>query len=304
MLRSTLMWLAGNQQSEKMVRGCRVTRSLIDRFVAGENLDEALGRVRDIHSHGQHTTLDLLGENVSSAVDAQAAADAYVQIIGRLRESGFDPNISIKLTMIGLDLDEGATWERLQTIVGRAADLGGFVRVDMEGSDYTEQTLALFRRIHDLHPEHVGIVLQAMLYRTERDVDEMIERRARVRLVKGAYNEPETVAFPLKGDVDAAYRRHLERLLETGTYPAIATHDESILRVARGYAGRMGIGKERFEFQMLYGVRRDLQQQLADDGYNMRVYVPFGTSWYPYFMRRLAERPANVLFVARNVVRS
>ncbi|HAX24633.1 MAG TPA: proline dehydrogenase family protein [Thermomicrobiales bacterium] len=304
MLRSTLMWLAGNQQSEKMVRGCRVTRSLIDRFVAGENLDEALGRVRDIHSHGQHTTLDLLGENVSSAADAQAAADAYVQIIGRLRESGFDPNISIKLTMIGLDLDEGATWERLQTIVGRAADLGGFVRVDMEGSAYTEQTLALFRRIHDLHPEHVGIVLQAMLYRTERDVDEMIERRARVRLVKGAYNEPETVAFPLKGDVDAAYRRHLERLLETGTYPAIATHDESILRVARGYAGRMGIGKERFEFQMLYGVRRDLQQQLADDGYNMRVYVPFGTSWYPYFMRRLAERPANVLFVARNVVRS
>ncbi len=304
MLRSTLMWLAGNQQSEKMVRGCRVTRSLIDRFVAGENLDEALGRVRDIHSHGQHTTLDLLGENVSSAADAQAAADAYVQIIGRLRESGFDPNISIKLTMIGLDLDEGATWERLQTIVGRAADLGGFVRVDMEGSAYTEQTLALFRRIHDLHPEHVGIVLQAMLYRTERDVDEMIERRARVRLVKGAYNEPETVAFPLKGDVDAAYRRHLERLLETGTYPAIATHDESILRVARGYAGRMGIGKERFEFQMLYGVRRDLQQQLADDGYNMRVYVPFGTSWYPYFMRRLAERPANVLFIARNVVRS
>ncbi|MEI2618898.1 MAG: proline dehydrogenase family protein [Thermomicrobiales bacterium] len=304
MLRSTLMWLAGNQQSEKMVRGCRVTRSLIDRFVAGENLDEALGRVRDIHSHGQHTTLDLLGENVSSAADAQAAADAYVQIIGRLRESGFDPNISIKLTMIGLDLDEGATWERLQTIVGRAADLGGFVRVDMEGSAYTEQTLALFRRIHDLHPEHVGIVLQAMLYRTERDVDEMIERRARVRLVKGAYNEPETVAFPLKGDVDAAYRRHLERLLETGNYPAIATHDESILRVARGYAGRMGIGKERFEFQMLYGVRRDLQQQLADDGYNMRVYVPFGTSWYPYFMRRLAERPANVLFVARNVVRS
>lgn len=304
MLRSTLMWLAGNHQAEEMVRGSRITRPLIDRFVAGENLDEALDRVLNIRSQGMTVTLDKLGENVSSPAEAQAAADAYIGIIGRLQQSGIDANISIKLTMIGLDLDEEATWQRLRAVVERAAAAGGFVRVDMEGSPYTEPTLALFRRIHDLHPDNVGIVLQSMLYRTERDVEEMIERRARVRLVKGAYNEPETVAFPHKSEVDAAYRRQVERLLDAGNYPAIATHDESILLMARGYAERMGIGKDRFEFQMLYGVRRDLQRQLADAGYNMRVYVPFGTSWYPYFMRRLAERPANVLFVGRNLVRS
>lgn len=304
MLRSALMWLAGNQQAERIVRGSPLTRPLIDRFVAGEDLDAALGHVRTIRARGELVTLDKLGENVSSDAEAQAAADTYVDIIGRLQRDGMTPNISIKLTMLGLDLDEEATWRRLQAVVGRAAEAGGFVRVDMEGSPYTEQTLALFRRIHDLHPESVGIVLQSMLYRTERDVEEMIERRARVRLVKGAYNEPETVAYPHKSDVDAAYRRQVERLLDAGNYPAIATHDEAILSVARGYAERMGIGTERFEFQMLYGVRRDLQQQLADAGYNVRVYVPFGTSWYPYFMRRLAERPANVLFIARNLLRS
>ncbi len=304
MMRSALTWLAANQQAEQLVRGSRVTRPLIDRFVAGENLDEALTHVRNILAHGHLVTLDLLGENVSSEAAAQAAADAYIDIVGRLQEHGIDPNISIKLTMIGLDLDEGSTWERLRAIVGRAAEAGGFVRVDMEGSPYTEQTLALFRRIHDLHPANVGIVLQSMLYRTDRDVEEMIERKARVRIVKGAYNEPETVAYPHKAEVDAAYRRHVERLLEDGAYPAIATHDESVIRMARGYAARMGIGRDRFEFQMLYGVRRDLQQQLADAGYNMRVYVPYGTSWYPYFMRRLAERPANVFFLARNLMRS
>lgn len=304
MLRSTFMWLAGNQQAEQVVRGSRITRPLIDRFVAGDDLDEALGHVRKIREQGMMVTLDKLGENVSSPAEAQAAADTYLAIIGRLQQEGIDPNISIKLTMLGLDLDEDATWERLQAVVGRAAEAGGFVRIDMEGSPYTDQTLALFRRIHDLHPANVGIVLQSMLYRTERDVEEMIERGARVRIVKGAYNEPETVAFPHKSEVDAAYRRQVERLLEAGNYPAIATHDESVIRMARGYAERMGIDKDRFEFQMLYGVRRDLQKQLVDAGYNMRVYVAYGTSWYPYFMRRLAERPANVFFLARNLVRS
>lgn len=304
MLRSAMMWLAGNEQMEQTIRSSSLTRPLIDRFVAGEDLDEALQHVRNIRAQGKLVTLDLLGENVTSAAEAQSAADAYVQILGRLRESDVDPNISIKLTMIGLDLDEEATWQRLQAIVGRAAEVDGFVRVDMEGSPYTEQTLALFRRIHDLHPANVGIVLQSMLYRTDRDLEEMIERKARVRIVKGAYNEPETVAYPQKSEVDAAYRRHVERLIEDGTYPAIATHDETVIRMARAFAQRMGIAKDRFEFQMLYGVRRDLQNQLNDEGYNVRVYVPYGTSWYPYFMRRLAERPANVFFLARNLVRS
>lgn len=301
MLRSALMWLAANQQAEQMVRGSRITRPLINRFVAGEDLDDALEHIRQIRSLGLMVTLDLLGENVADEAAAQAAHDAYIGIIGRLKASDVDPNISIKLTMIGLDLDEESTWQRLQSIVGHAAEVDGFVRVDMEGSPYTEQTLALFRRVHDLYPANVGIVLQSMLYRTDRDLEEMIERKARVRLVKGAYSEPETVAYPQKSEVDAAYRRHVERLLDAGTYPAIATHDESILLMARGYAERMGIARDRFEFQMLYGVRRDLQQQLGDAGYNMRVYVPFGTSWYPYFMRRLAERPANVLFVMRSL---
>ena len=179
-----------------------------------------------------------------------------------------------------------------------------FVRVDMEGSDYTERTLGLFRRVHDLYPKAVGIVLQSYLYRTDRDLDEMIERGARVRIVKGAYKEPETVAYPHKSDVDAAFRRHIERLLEDGNYPAIATHDEAIIRMTQGYALRMGVERSRFEFQMLYGIGRERQSALAAAGHNVRVYVPYGTSWYPYFMRRLAERPANVLFILRQVFRT
>ncbi|MCO5178358.1 MAG: proline dehydrogenase family protein [Thermomicrobiales bacterium] len=304
MLRAMLMWLAGNQRMERIVRGSRLTRPLITRFIAGEDLDEALVQIRSILARRQQVTLDLLGENVSSQAAAQAAADAYLAVLERLHSEQLDVHISIKLTMLGLDLDEDTTWQRLQAIVGRASEMGGFVRIDMEGSPYTERTLALFRRIHDLHGEHVGIVLQSMLYRTETDLEEMIERTARVRIVKGAYQEPETIAYPRKADVDAAYRRHVERLLEAGTFPAIATHDEAMLDLVRGQVRSGRVTTEQFEFQMLYGVRRDLQQKLADEGYGMRVYVPYGTSWYPYFMRRLAERPANVFFLARQLFRS
>ncbi|MCC6936032.1 MAG: proline dehydrogenase family protein [Thermomicrobiales bacterium] len=304
MLRAMLMWLAGNQRMERIVRGSRLTRPLIVRFIAGEDLDDALVQIRSILARRQTVTLDLLGENVATQDAAQAAADAYLGVLDRLHAENLDVNISIKLTMLGLDLDEDTTWERLRTIVGRAADMGGFVRIDMEGSPYTERTLALFRRIHDLHAEHVGIVLQSMLYRTETDLEEMIARKARVRIVKGAYQEPETIAYPRKADVDAAYRRHVERLLEAGTYPAIATHDEAMLDLVRGQVRSGRVTTDQFEFQMLYGVRRDLQQQLANEGYGMRVYVPYGTSWYPYFMRRLAERPANVFFLLRQLVRS
>lgn len=303
-LRASMLWLAGNSGAEGLVRKLPVTRPLVERFVAGEDLETAIDRTRSINDQGMTVTLDLLGESVRDEAQARVACDAYVEILDGVRAMGVDSSISIKLTMIGLDISDDLTWDHLQKIVARADQLGNFVRIDMESSAYTERTLAMFRRIHDQYPRAVGIVLQSYLYRTDRDVDEMIERRARVRIVKGAYKEPETVAYPHKSDVDAAFRRQVERLLEAGTYPAIATHDEAMLRMAKGYATRMGIGKERFEFQMLYGVRRDLQERIASEGYNMRVYVPYGTMWYPYFMRRLAERPANLFFILRNLARA
>jgi proline dehydrogenase len=298
-----MLWLAGNRQAEQAVRGSRFTRPLVERFVAGEDLDSAIDEVRKINGRGMTVTLDLLGESVSNSAAADAARDAFVGILDRIQTSGVESNISIKLTMLGLDIDEETTWQRLEQIVGKAHATGNFVRIDMEAAPYTDRTLGFFRRIHDLYPENVGIVLQSYLYRTDLDIEEMIERKARVRLVKGAYKEPETVAYPHKSDVDASYRRQMERLLDAGNYPAIATHDETLLTAARAYATRNSVDPSRFEFQMLYGVRRDLQQLISDQGYNVRVYVPYGTMWYPYFMRRLAERPANVFFIARNLVR-
>jgi proline dehydrogenase len=303
-LRAGMLWLAGNARAEELVRRVPVTRPLVSRFVAGEDSESALATAGALHERGLRYTLDLLGENAAGEARADEAGRAYLALLDRIQAAGLPGNISIKLTMLGLDISDESAWEKLEAIVRRADELGMFVRVDMEGSDYTERTLALFRRIHDLYPKAVGIVLQSYLYRTDRDVDEMIERGARVRIVKGAYNEPETVAYPHKSDVDAAFRRHIERLLEAGNYPAIATHDEAIIGMTKGYALRMGVDRSRFEFQMLYGIRRDRQDALAAEGYNMRVYVPYGTSWYPYFMRRLAERPANVLFVARQLFRA
>lgn len=303
-VRSAMLWLAGNPQAEGLVRRLPITRPLVDRFVAGEDLDTALAATLDLNARGLEVTLDLLGESIADEREADAACESYLAILERIATSGVRSNISIKLTMLGLDIDEERTFARLERLVARASELGNFVRIDMEGSPYTERTLALFRRIHDRHPQAVGIVLQSYLYRTDRDVEEMIARQARVRIVKGAYKEPETVAYPHKADVDAAFRRHIERLIEAGNYPAIATHDEAAIRVAKTYATRMGIDRSRFEFQMLYGVRRDLQESIAAEGYNVRVYVPYGTKWYPYFMRRLAERPANIFFILRQLLRS
>lgn len=303
-LRAAMLWLAGNARAEELVRRAPLSRPLVNRFVAGEDAEAALATARALHERGLSYTLDLLGENAAEEARAAEAGRAYLALLERIQASGLPGNISIKLTMLGLDISDVSAWEKLEAIVRRADELGMFVRVDMEGSAYTERTLGLFRRVHDLYPKSVGIVLQSYLYRTDRDLDEMIERRARVRIVKGAYKEPETVAYPHKSDVDDAFRRHIERLLDGGNYPAIATHDEAMIGMTKGYALRMGIDRSRFEFQMLYGIRRDRQNALAAEGYNMRVYVPYGTSWYPYFMRRLAERPANVLFIARQLFRS
>jgi proline dehydrogenase len=275
----------------------------VERFVAGEDLDTALDRTLGINAQGMEVTLDLLGESVEDAAAAETATAAFIDLLDQIQAAGVRSNISIKLTMLGLDISDEFTWENLHRLVSHAEERGNFVRIDMEGSAYTERTLALFRRIHDEFPTSVGIVLQSYLYRTDRDVEEMIERKARVRIVKGAYKEPETVAYPHKGDVDRAFRRQIKQLLAHGNYPAIATHDENMLRGTKVFAEHHEIGPERFEFQMLYGVRRDLQEQLAAEGYNVRVYVPYGTMWYPYFMRRLAERPANIFFILRQLAR-
>jgi proline dehydrogenase len=303
-LRAAMLWLAGNGRAESLVRRSRISRPLVARFVAGEDSQAAIAQALERNARGMEVSLDLLGENVTDEAEAQAACDAYVDLLNQIEASGVRGNISIKLTMLGLDIADDSAWTKLERIVAHADSLGNFVRIDMEGSAYTERTMTLFRRIHDRYPKSVGIVLQSYLYRTDRDVEEMIERQARVRIVKGAYNEPETVAYPHKSDVDDAFRRHIERLMEAGNFPAIATHDEAMIDVAKGYALRMGIDRSRFEFQMIYGVRRDLQESITAEGYGMRVYVPFGSSWYPYFMRRLAERPANLLFIVRNLLRA
>ena len=303
-LRAALLWLAESVRAEEMVRRAPLTRLLVNRFVAGEDVGAALATARALDVRGLDCSLDLLGENAADEASAAAAGQAYLALLDQIQAAGLPGNISIKLTMLGLEISDESAWEKLEAIVERADELGMFVRIDMEGSEYTERTLGLFRRIHDLYPTAVGIVLQSYLYRTDRDLDEMIERGARVRIVKGAYKEPETVAYPHKNDVDDAFRRQIERLLDGGTYPAIATHDEAIIRMTQGYALRMSVDRSRFEFQMLYGIGRGRQEALAAEGYSMRVYVPYGTSWYPYFMRRLAERPANVLFIVRQLFRS
>ncbi|HET7036075.1 MAG TPA: proline dehydrogenase family protein [Thermomicrobiaceae bacterium] len=303
MLRSAMLALAGNDWVSERVTHANLSRDLALRFVAGDTFEEAAEVVRRLNRRGVTVTLDKLGENVASAEAATAASSEYRAILQRIKAEGIDSAISVKLTMLGLDIDEQLCRANLRPILETAAELDSFVRIDMEGSAYTARTLAIFYDLHAEFGDHVGIVLQSYLYRTEQDVQTAIERGARVRLVKGAYLEPPSVAYPRKPDVDAAYRREMEQLLEHGTYPAIATHDEAIIRVARGFTQRLGIGTDRFEFQMLYGIRRDLQRQLTGDGYHLRIYVPFGAQWYPYFMRRMAERPANLLFVLRNLTR-
>jgi proline dehydrogenase len=298
--RRPVLAIAERPVIERFTRSNRlVKKHLVDRFVAGQSLDEALPRVVRLSEQGITATLDQLGENVSSLEEATAAVTSFQHSLRELAAHHLEPNISIKLTMLGLDLGEEVALRNTCTILETAREVGGFVRIDMEGSAYVEQTLALFAKLHDQFPEHVGIVIQAYLYRARADVEDMIERKARVRLVKGAYAEPSSIAYPDSAEVDDNYLRLMYLLLERGNYPAIATHDMTLIRAAREFATDHAIPTDRFEFQMLYGVRRDAQASLVADGYRMRVYVPFGTEWYPYFTRRIAERPANALFVLR-----
>jgi len=304
MLRGTLLWLSRRRALLHFVTRRSLPRAFARRFVAGETLDDAVAAVRAVNARGMPATLDLLGESVTSTAESVAARDQIVRIVDRIAATGLDANVSVKLTQLGLDVDPEACRANMLAILERAARHGIFVRVDMEGSPYTERTLRLFRE--HLHPEFgglVGVVIQTMLRRSDRDVEDLIRMGARVRLVKGAYAESHQIAYPDKRDVDAAFARQVERLLDAGCYPAFATHDEHLIAATRQYAGGRGYGPERFEFQMLYGVRRDLQERLRAEGYRIRVYVPFGTHWYPYFMRRLAERPANVAFITGSLLR-
>ena len=304
MLRGALLYLSEQQQVFNFVRKNRLARGFANRFVAGETLDTAIKAVRALNARGITASLDILGESVHNEAEARQTAKQYIDMLDRIASEGVDSNVSLKLTAMGLDLSDDLCVRLMDDVLSRARDHGTFVRIDMESSAYTQRTLDMFEnRLYPAFREHVGIVLQSYLYRTMADVEDAIRLRARVRLCKGAYKEPDTVAFPDKKDVDDSYVRAMSLLLTRGNYPGIATHDEAIIDEVKRFALAQGISRDRFEFQMLYGVRRDLQDQLVDEGYRMRVYVPFGTQWYPYLMRRLAERPANVAFLTGSIIR-
>jgi proline dehydrogenase len=304
MLRNTLLYLSNQPKVFKFIRQNRIARGFASRFVAGETIDTAIAAVRELNAKGITASLDLLGESVFNEAEARATGVEYLKILDRIHEEQLDANVSVKLTALGLDISEELCVAVTSDVLARARAYNTFVRLDMESSAYTQRTLDLFeKRLYPSYSENVGVVLQSYLYRTEADVVHMNAIKARVRLCKGAYKEPPEVAFPNKADVDANYVKCMHLLIEHGNYPGLATHDERLIQEAKRFVTEHGIPRDRFEFQMLYGVRRDLQDQLVKEGYRMRVYVPFGTQWYPYLMRRLAERPANVAFMTGNILK-
>jgi proline dehydrogenase len=303
-VRQGLLWLSERRGVFNFVRRNGVARKFASRFVAGETIDEGVEAARELARREITSSLDLLGESVTAEAEAVAARDQYLTMLDRMAAAGVEVNVSVKLTQMGLDIAEDLCQANMVRILEKARMLGGFVRLDMEGSDYTQRTLDFFTgRLFPDYGKHCGVVIQSMLRRSAGDIEALITLGARVRLCKGAYLESEDVAFPDKADVDRNYLALMERLLAAGNYPGLATHDERIIAHARRFVEAQKIPPGRFEFQMLYGVRRDLQERLRRAGYGMRVYIPFGTQWYPYLMRRLAERPANIAFILGNVVR-
>ncbi len=302
MFRNLLLYLSEHPGAKRFVLSSKTARQVSHRFVAGEKLADALSAAAALNRAGMTATLDRLGENVHTEAEAHAAAAAYLGIFERIQQASINSNVSIKLTQLGLDLDSNLCLSSVAEIVQRAERHGNFVRIDMEGSAHTERTLRLFREVRD-HSPAVGIVIQSYLYRSEGDVRDLLKAGACIRLCKGAYKEPKEIAFPQKRQVNENFVKLMKMLLSSGLYHAIATHDPRMIEATIHYAAQQRIGKDRFEFQMLYGIRRDLQKQLLRDGYRMRIYIPYGTEWFPYFMRRLAERPANVFFVLKNIFR-
>ena len=301
-MRAFFLFLSKQKRLRKWMETSQTARRLSTRFVAGETLEEALSAGRRLKAEGLTATLDHLGESVTNLSEAAEARDVYLATLEAIQGSGLEGNVSLKLTQFGLDLSAPECAANVGRLVQRAAELGGFVRIDMESSSYTDRTIEL---TEDLFARYgsVGTVIQAYLYRSKGDIERLCRKKIRVRLCKGAYLEPAGVAFPKKADVDRNYVELMKLLLDQGTYPGLATHDENMIAATKAYATARGVSKDAFEFQMLYGIRRDLQKQLVADGYRVRLYVPFGKAWYPYYMRRLAERPANVFFILRNLMR-
>ncbi|MEW6223381.1 MAG: proline dehydrogenase family protein [Chloroflexota bacterium] len=306
-MRSTLLTLSHRRSLGRLATRVPITRPMVRRFICGETLDEALPAIERLHAQGLRTTVDVLGESVTVAEDARAAAGRYLAALDALAARDLDRNVSLKPSQMGLAIDPALARENIGRIVARAVETGAFVRIDMEDHTTTDATLDLWREVRPAGwadgGADVGVVIQSALRRSVGDVEAIIAQGGRVRLCKGAYKEPAAVAYGDKADVDEAYERLMLRLLRAGRYPAIATHDVRLIRRAIEVATAEGIARDAFEFQMLYGVRRDLQDQLVGAGWTVRTYVPFGAQWYPYFMRRLAERPANVSFILRNLWR-
>lgn len=304
MLRTSLLYLSRQQRVFDFVKNVGFARKMASRFVAGETVSTAIDAVAQLNAKGISASLDLLGESVHSEAEARATGRQYLEILDRIHERKLDANVSVKLTALGQDVSDDLGVEVVRDVIARAKQYDSFVRLDMESSAYTDRTLDTFeQKLFPGHENHVGIVLQSSLRRTLDDVARANRLSARVRICKGAYLEPPAVAFPDKADVDRNYVAAMHLLMTEGRYPGIATHDEAIIAEAKRFAREKGIAPDSFEFQMLYGVRRDLQEQIVKEGYRMRVYVPFGSQWYPYLMRRLAERPANIAFMAGNIVK-
>jgi proline dehydrogenase len=301
-VRRLLLFLSRQKRLRGWIERFSGAARLSRRFVAGTTLEEALTVCRRLNQEGIEVTLDRLGESVTSLEEAAEARDSYVEALRALHDAGIRGNVSLKLTQFGLDFSYEECRANVEKLVRLAAELGTFVRIDMEASEYVDRTLRLAADLHQRYGS-VGVVIQAYLYRSRKDVEMLCESRTRVRLCKGAYLEHAGVAFPRKRDVDRNYEELMKLLLDRGEQPAIATHDEKMIAAAKQYVNEHSIARGAFEFQMLYGIRRDLQRRLVEEGYRLRLYVPFGRAWYPYFMRRLAERPANVAFILRNLFR-
>lgn len=318
MLRAILIYLSKAKWSRRLVTGWHFARKAAGRFVAGDTLDEAMHAIHALNGGGLTATLDHLGENVTNAEEALHATDDYILLLEKLHSPEYRANASLKLTQLGLGLDFDMTLSNMRCIARQAASLGTFVRIDMEDSPTVDQTLQIYRALRREGFKNIGLVIQSYLYRSREDMAGLLAEGTRIRVVKGAYNEPADIAFPRKADVDACFddltRMAIDASLDLGSEPvmdegripplaAIGTHDEKRIDYARRYAETVGLPKAALEFQMLYGIRSDLQRRLVSDGYPVRVYVPYGTEWYPYFMRRLAERPANVWFILSNLLR-
>jgi proline dehydrogenase len=308
MLRAFFVGLSENKPLRRFAERSSLGQRISHRFVAGTEIADAIHATEAVNRAGMSVSIDNLGENVTNPDEARHSAQLYQQILDAIAAQRLNANVSLKLTHMGLDVDEKLAREIVAQLVAKSAAMSppGFVRVDMEGSPYTQRTLDFVRELHAMpgNQNSVGTVIQAYLRRSESDVEALLQEKIRIRLCKGAYKEPASIAFEEKSEVDANYIKLMKTLMKSGVYHGLATHDENIIREAQAFATRENITRDSFEFQMLYGIRRDLQQKLVRDGWRMRVYIPFGTEWYPYFMRRLGERPANVLFIARNMFRS